>query len=63
MSSSFERLKRIADIQEDAKRQFRNRETPVDKPYQAIELEFLTKDIEAAFGPTLEYMQGMDEFA
>ena len=63
MSSSSERLKRISDIQADARRQSRNRETPVEKPYQAIELEFLTKDLEAAFGPTLEFMQGMDEFA
>ena len=63
MSSSFERLKRIADIQEDAKRQYRGRETQVAKPYQAVELEHLTRDIQAAFGPTLQYMQGMDEYA
>ena len=63
MTASFERLQRIANIQSDLNAAYRNKETQVANPYQAVELELLTKDIQAAFGPTLKYMQGMDEYA
>ena len=63
MSASFERLKRVSELQDEFKKQLRGRETQVVKPYQAVELEHLTRDIQAAFGPTLQYMKGMDEYA
>ncbi len=63
MNSSFDRLKRIATIQEDMKEAYRNREVKTANPYQSVELEQLTKDVRAAFGPTLQYMKGMDPYA
>ena len=63
MSASFERLKRIANIQDDMKEAYRNREVSAANPYQAVELKQLTKDVQAAFGPTLQFMKGMDPYA
>ena len=63
MNSSFDRLKRVANIQEDMKEAYRNREVMPTNPYQAVELQQLTKDVRAAFGPTLQYMKGMDPYA
>ena len=63
MTHSFERLKRVADLQDDMKEAYRNREVIPANPYQAVELKQLTKDVQAAFGPTLMYMKGMDPYA
>ena len=63
MSISLERLGKIQDISTEMRRQYRSRETPVAKPFQAVELEQLGRDIQAAFGPTLQYMEGMDPYA
>ena len=31
--------------------------------HQALQIQELTRDIQAAYGPTLQYMQGMDPYA
>ena len=62
MSSRIERLKRIADIQENMKAQYADGGSRVAQPYQAAELQQLTRQVQAAFGPTLTYMKGMDPY-
>jgi hypothetical protein len=63
VKSRIERLQRIVDIQENMKSQYADGGSQVAQPYQAAELQQLTKQVQAAFGPTLTYMKGMDPYA
>ena len=63
MSFSYDRLKRISNIQKDMRNTARDQEVSTTEPYQAVELKQLAQDIRAAYGPTLKYMQGMDPYA
>jgi hypothetical protein len=61
------RLSDLAALQNSVKTARRNRDTSAlleaGSTHNALKLQELTREITAAYGPTLQYMQGMDEYA
>lgn len=67
MNINTKRLSDLAAIQQEVKSARRNRDTSAlaeaGSAHNALKLQELTREVAAAYGPTLQYMQGMDEYA
>ena len=67
MNINTQRLSELASLQESVKTARRNRDTSAlaeaGSTHNALKLQELTREVAAAYGPTLQYMPGMDEYA
>ncbi len=67
MSFNRERLSDLASIQQKVNSAARARDkaavSTASAVHNALKLKALTREIQAAYGPTLQFMQGMDEFS
>jgi len=67
MNFNRERLSDLASIQQTvnaaAKARDRAAVSSASAVHNALKLKALTREIQAAYGPTLQYMQGMDRFS
>jgi len=67
MNFNRERLSDLASIQKNVNSAARARDqaavSSASAVHNALKLKALTREIQAAYGPTLQFMQGMDEFS
>jgi len=67
MNFNRERLSELASIQQTVNSAARARDqaavSSATAVHNALKLKALTREIQAAYGPTLQFMQGMDEFS
>lgn len=67
MNFNRERLSDLASIQQTVNNAAKARDisaiSTARSVYNALKLKALTREIQAAYGPTLQFMQGMDEFS
>ena len=67
MNFNRERLSDLASIQETVNSAAKARDisaiSTARSVHNALKLKALTREIQAAYGPTLRFMQGMDEFS
>ena len=67
MNFNRERLSDLAAFQQDVNSAVKARNlsaiTSARAVHNALKLKALTREIQAAYGPTLRFMQGMDEFS
>ncbi len=67
MSFNRERLSDLASIQQKVNSAARARDqaavSTASAVHNALKLKALTREIQAAYGPTLQFMLGMDEFS
>ncbi len=67
MNFNRERLSDLASIQQTVNSAAKARDisaiSTVRSVHNALKLKALTREIQAAYGPTLQFMQGMDEFS
>jgi hypothetical protein len=67
MNFNRERLSDLAVVQQTlnaaAKARDQSAISSASAVHNALKLKALTRDIQAAYGPTLQFMQGMDEFS
>ena len=67
MNINLKRLSDLSALQQTVKTARRNRDTSAlaeaGSSHNALKLQELTRDVAAAYGPTLQFMQGMDEYA
>ena len=64
---NYQRLADLANAQSDYKTAAKNKDTAainaLGSSHQALRYKELMREIDAAYGPTLKYMKGMDEYA
>lgn len=67
MNFNRERLSDLASIQQTVNNAAKARDisaiSTARSVHNALKLKALTREIQAAYGPTLQFMQGMDEFS
>lgn len=67
MNFNRERLSDLASIQKTVNNAAKARDisaiSTARSVHNALKLKALTREIQAAYGPTLQFMQGMDEFS
>lgn len=67
MNINTKRLSDLSSLQQSLKTARRNRDTSAISAgyaaHNAAKIQELTREVAAAYGPTLQFMQGMDEFA
>ena len=67
MNFNIQRLSDLASIQQNVNSAAKARDmsaiSTARAAHNAFKIKALTREIQAAYGPTLQYMQGMDEFS
>lgn len=67
MNFNRERLSDLASIQQTVNSAAKARDisaiSTARSVHNALKLKALTREVQAAYGPTLQFMQGMDEFS
>jgi len=67
MNFNRERLSDLAAVQQTVNDAVKARDisavSTATAVHNALKLKALTREIQAAYGPTLQFMQGMDEFS
>jgi hypothetical protein len=67
MTFNRQRLSDLASIQQTVNSAAKARDisaiSSARSVHNALKLKALTREIQAAYGPTLRFMQGMDEFS
>ena len=67
MNFNRERLSDLAAVQQTVNAAVKARDksavSAATAMHNALKLKALTREIQAAYGPTLQFMQGMDEFS
>ena len=66
-AGSMERLSRLGDLSKEMREANRARDVATQQAlnagHQALEIKQLSREVAAAYGPTLQYMKGMDPYA
>lgn len=64
---NYQRLAELSNAQQEYKTAAKNKDISamqaLNSGHEALRIKELQRDIIAAYGPTLPYMQGMDEYA